>query len=157
GRRGGARGRPGGAGESRRPGRDVRLARTARTAKGMVTAVRAGGSGGRGGTAALPRFLCGAGGSGAEGGGRGRGGDAAVGGGVRGGVGREGMAPGVLAPECPEIAAAAVVGAVAEALVGRLTPPVGDDGSARTTGDHAVTDTDVVTEIQLFCRRAIGA
>lgn len=70
---------------------------------------------------------------------------------------REGIAAGELTPQCPEMTAAAVVGAIAEALVGRLTPPVGDDASARTTGDHAVTDTDVVTEIQLFCRRAIGA
>src|SRR5699024_9107020 len=71
---------------------------------------------------------------------------------------REGIAAGELTSQRPEITAAAVVGAIAEALVGRLTPPVGDDdASARATGDHAVTDTDVVTEIQLVCRRAVGA
>src|SRR5699024_2519660 len=82
---------------------------------------------------------------------------------------RTGIAAGELTAQRPDITAAAVVGAIAESLVGRLRPPADDaDAGAAAgpggaadaggaTGADAVTDADVVTEIQLFCRRAIGA
>ncbi len=78
---------------------------------------------------------------------------------------REGIAAGELTAQRPDVTAAAMVGAVAEALVGRLTPPAEDappvTGSAAAPRDVTdavrASDAEVVTEIQRFCRRAIGA
>ncbi|WP_024796018.1 TetR/AcrR family transcriptional regulator [Tomitella biformata] len=63
---------------------------------------------------------------------------------------REGIAAGEVPAQHAPITAAAIIGAISEALVGRLTPtPAGLD--------PALSDDAIVAEIQNFCRRAIGA
>lgn len=62
----------------------------------------------------------------------------------------DGVASGELPPQHLPTSASALVGAVAEGLVGRLSP-------APALVDPAVTDEAVVTGIRNFCRRAIGA
>lgn len=63
---------------------------------------------------------------------------------------RDGIAAGDIPEQRATISAAAIVGAIAESLVGRLTPtPAG--------ADPAHSDDEIVTEIQQFCLRAIGA
>ncbi|MCJ0902951.1 TetR/AcrR family transcriptional regulator [Rhodococcus sp. ARC_M6] len=63
---------------------------------------------------------------------------------------REGIASGEIPAQHPGITAAALVGAIAESLVGRLTPTAAGV-------DPDLSDDAIVTEIQNFCRRAIGA
>ncbi len=58
-----------------------------------------------------------------------------------------GIAAGEIADQDPEVTAAALVGAVAEALVGPLSP-VGGNGSS---------EEELVRSILAFCRRAVGA
>lgn len=58
---------------------------------------------------------------------------------------REGIADGVFAPQDAEVSAAALVGVIAEALVGPLSTTGGADPKA------------VVTAIQSFCLRAVSA
>lgn len=62
----------------------------------------------------------------------------------------DGVASGELPRQHPGITAAAIIGAIAEALVGRLTP-------TPTTLEPELSDDEIVAEIQKFCRRAIGA
>jgi AcrR family transcriptional regulator len=59
---------------------------------------------------------------------------------------REGIAAGEIPAQSPELASAAVVGAIAEALVGPLSPVAG-----RTPAEE-----EIVGSIVVFCRRAIG-
>jgi AcrR family transcriptional regulator len=59
---------------------------------------------------------------------------------------REGIASGALPPQDPDLAAAAVVGIIAETLVGPLSP----------LGRHDVPDADIIASIVAFCRRAVG-
>lgn len=59
---------------------------------------------------------------------------------------REGVAAGELPREDPDLTAAAIVGAIAEALVGPLSPL----GGATTSED------EIVAGLVRFCRRAIG-
>lgn len=59
----------------------------------------------------------------------------------------EGAETGVLPPQDPQLVAAALVGAIGDALVGPLSPTGGAVGAPAA---------DIVDELQLFCRRAIG-
>lgn len=63
---------------------------------------------------------------------------------------RQGIADGAVPEQHARITAAAIIGAISEALVGRLTP-----APAGTAPD--LSDDEIVAEIQNFCRRAIGA
>ncbi|MDN5758669.1 MAG: TetR/AcrR family transcriptional regulator [Tomitella sp.] len=63
---------------------------------------------------------------------------------------REGLSRGELPKQNVSITSAAVIGAISEALVGRLSP-------APAYMDATLSDDAIVTEIQEFCRRAIGA
>ncbi|MBA3866997.1 MAG: TetR/AcrR family transcriptional regulator [Solirubrobacterales bacterium] len=58
---------------------------------------------------------------------------------------REGVAAGELPSQDPDVAAAALVGAIGEALVGPLSAPGGDDGAEAT-----------IAALVEFCERAIG-
>lgn len=60
----------------------------------------------------------------------------------------EGSSSGVLPPQDPQLVAAALVGAIGDALVGPLSPAGGSTGSASAN--------DIISELQLFCRRATG-
>jgi len=60
---------------------------------------------------------------------------------------RQGIAAGELPEQDAELSAAAVVGAIAEALVGPLSPIAGDVGS----------DEEVIAKLVRFCRRSVGA
>ncbi|MBT1258304.1 TetR/AcrR family transcriptional regulator [Rhodococcus erythropolis] len=62
----------------------------------------------------------------------------------------EGIEVGEIPNQHPGITAAALVGAIAESLVGRLTP-------APAEANLDLSDDAIVSEIQNFCRRAIGA
>ncbi len=59
---------------------------------------------------------------------------------------REGIAAGELSPEDPELTAAAIVGAIAETLVGPLSP----------VGGATASEDAIVAGLVRFCRRAIG-
>jgi len=59
---------------------------------------------------------------------------------------REGIAAGELPDDDPEVTAAALVGAIAEALVGPLSP----------LGGTTASEDDIVAGLVRFCRRAIG-
>lgn len=63
---------------------------------------------------------------------------------------REGIAAGEVPAQQASITAAALIGAIADSLVGRLNPAPA--GTAPELSDDAI-----VSEIQQFCRRAIGA
>jgi AcrR family transcriptional regulator len=60
---------------------------------------------------------------------------------------RQGIAAGELPEQDVELSAAAVVGAIAESLVGPLSPIAG----------RIVSDEDVVATLVRFCRRSVGA
>lgn len=62
------------------------------------------------------------------------------------GVVRAGVASGEFARQDPELAAAALVGAIGDALVGPLSP----------AGAGPADDDALVTELAAFCRRAVG-
>lgn len=62
----------------------------------------------------------------------------------------EGIEVGEIPNQHAGITAAALVGAIAESLVGRLTP-------APAEANLDLSDDAIVSEIQNFCRRAIGA
>ncbi|MFE4593536.1 TetR/AcrR family transcriptional regulator [Streptomyces laurentii] len=64
------------------------------------------------------------------------------------GVIRDGVAVGRFARQDPAIAAGAVIGAISEALVGRLSPEVAQRAE--------VPDDQLVAEIRDFCLRALG-
>ena len=59
---------------------------------------------------------------------------------------REGIAAGELPDENPDLTAAAIVGAIAETLVGPLSPIGGETSS----------EEEIVAGLVRFCRRAIG-
>lgn len=59
---------------------------------------------------------------------------------------REGIAAGELPAEDPDLTAAAIVGAIAETLVGPLAP----------AGGTTTSESEVVAGLVRFCRRAIG-
>ena len=59
---------------------------------------------------------------------------------------REGIATGEIPPQDAELAAAAVVGVIAETLVGPLSPVAGD----------LRPEADIVAAIVAFCRRVVG-
>ncbi len=59
---------------------------------------------------------------------------------------REGIASGELQDENPELTAAAIVGAIAETLVGPLSP----------VGGATTSEEELVAGLVRFCRRAIG-
>jgi len=60
---------------------------------------------------------------------------------------REGIAAGELPDEDPELTAAAIVGAIAETLVGPLSP----------LGGETVPEDEIVASLLRFCRRGVGA
>jgi len=60
---------------------------------------------------------------------------------------REGIAAGELHDEDPDLTAAAIVGAIAETLVGPLSP----------LGGATTSEEEIVAGLVRFCRRAIGA
>jgi AcrR family transcriptional regulator len=60
---------------------------------------------------------------------------------------RAGIAAGAIPNQNAELSAAALVGAIAESLVGPLSPVAGDIGS----------DQDVIATLVRFCRRSVGA
>ena len=60
---------------------------------------------------------------------------------------RQGIAAGEIPDQNVELCAAALVGAIAEALVGPLSPVAGSIGSAE----------DTVATLVRFCRRSVGA
>jgi len=60
---------------------------------------------------------------------------------------RRGIAAGELPEQDPELSAAAVVGAIAEALVGPLAP----------VGSRKVSDEQIIAALVRFCRRSVGA
>ena len=60
---------------------------------------------------------------------------------------REGIATGEIPEQDPDLAAAAIVGAIAEALVGPLSP---------VAGEGARDEDEIVASITCFCRRAVG-
>jgi AcrR family transcriptional regulator len=60
---------------------------------------------------------------------------------------REGIAAGAIPDQDPDLAAAAIVGAIAEALVGPLAP---------VADESAPEEDEIVTAISCFCRRAVG-
>ncbi len=64
------------------------------------------------------------------------------------GVIREGVAAGLFAPQNAAVSAGAVIGAISEALVGRLSPEVSQKAE--------VPDEQLVAEIRDFCLRALG-
>ncbi|MGH8703738.1 MAG: TetR/AcrR family transcriptional regulator [Burkholderiales bacterium] len=59
---------------------------------------------------------------------------------------REGIEAGVIPPQDTDLAAAAVVGIIAETLVGPLSPVAGDTASEK----------EIVAAIVSFCRRVVG-
>lgn len=66
------------------------------------------------------------------------------------GIVREGIAAGEFSDQDPEMTAAALVGAIGEALVGPIAP-VGDLADGRAENHEATVD-----ELVAFCRRAVG-
>ena len=60
---------------------------------------------------------------------------------------REGIAAGEIPDQNAELSAAAVVGAIAESLVGPLSPIAGE----------ITSDEDIVATLVRFCRRSVGA
>ncbi|MEU8538823.1 TetR/AcrR family transcriptional regulator [Streptomyces sp. NPDC048717] len=64
------------------------------------------------------------------------------------GVVRDGVADGLFAPQNAAISAGAAIGAISEALVGRLSPEVSQKAE--------VPDEQLVAEIRAFCLRALG-
>ncbi|NBM16708.1 TetR/AcrR family transcriptional regulator [Streptomyces sp. GC420] len=62
---------------------------------------------------------------------------------------RDGVADGAFVAQDAALAASAVMGAVSEALVGRLHP--------RQPAGHTASDDDIVEGIRMFCFRALGA
>jgi len=60
---------------------------------------------------------------------------------------REGIAGGEFPDENPDLTAAAIVGAIAETLVGPLSP----------IGGTTASEEEIVAGLVRFCRRAIGA
>lgn len=64
---------------------------------------------------------------------------------------REGVASGRLVPQDPAVSASALIGAISEALVGRLNPAGGGPLTATMPADDVVID-----EIRALCFRAIG-
>lgn len=62
------------------------------------------------------------------------------------GIVRAGVASGEFARQDPEVSAAALVGAIGDALVGPLSP----------AGAGPADDDALVTELAAFCRRAVG-
>ena len=73
---------------------------------------------------------------------------------------REGIEDGHLCPQNPDVSGAAIVGALAEALVGPLAAMVQDtsdrDTSDRTVNDSPVSGAVMISEITAFCLRAVG-
>ncbi|MFI0168576.1 TetR/AcrR family transcriptional regulator [Streptomyces sp. NPDC017095] len=64
------------------------------------------------------------------------------------GVIRDGVAAGLFAPQNTAVAASAAIGAISEALVGRLSPEMSQKPE--------VPDEQLVAEIRGFCLRALG-
>jgi hypothetical protein len=60
---------------------------------------------------------------------------------------REGIAAGEFSDEDPELTAAAIVGAIAETLVGPLAP----------RAEPTATEEEIVAALLRFCRRGVGA
>lgn len=66
----------------------------------------------------------------------------------------EGIALGVFRVQQVNLTAACLVGAIAESLVGPLSPPA---RAAREAGDPALSLADVSQALVIFCLRAVGA
>jgi AcrR family transcriptional regulator len=60
---------------------------------------------------------------------------------------REGIAAGEIPSQDPELSAAALVGAIAESLVGPLSP----------VGGRVASDEELIATLLRFCRRSVGA
>jgi AcrR family transcriptional regulator len=60
---------------------------------------------------------------------------------------RQGIAAGEIPDQNPELSAAALVGAIAESLVGPLSPIAG----------QVASDKDIIAPLVRFCRRGVGA